>query len=164
MTKIHLEDIRLYNNAGISFPVCQRNAKMLDLDKTGWTTAGNIEDVTCKLCVKLAPKYYPWAYSGTRSLEYRQARKLIQDEYGSSRNPLTPDVLLYGWIREPDIAYELTEGELLGEPLYGVSVAKRMPDGTTRRLFEPVSRVFHVRTTADAHIAWLRRNPPREEY
>lgn len=59
--RTHLSDIRLHNNAGISFPLCQVGTKALDLEKTGWKTSGNTYEVNCKHCIRMAPKRYPWA-------------------------------------------------------------------------------------------------------
>jgi hypothetical protein len=58
--KVHIRDIRLYNNAGISFPACQAGAKLLDLDKSCWTTRG-AEDATCINCKRIYRKRYPWS-------------------------------------------------------------------------------------------------------
>lgn len=54
--KVHKESIRLYNNAGFSFPVCQRGAPLLDLDKTAWTTTGDNAQVTCAHCKRVVAK------------------------------------------------------------------------------------------------------------
>jgi len=59
--KTHIRDIRLYNNAGISFPLCYAGAKFLDMDKTGLPMANREEAATCKKCQKRFPKRYPWA-------------------------------------------------------------------------------------------------------
>lgn len=61
--KLHIGDIRLFNNAGISFPVCQTSAKMLDMDKTAWPVANPTKDATCKNCKVAFKKRYPWARS-----------------------------------------------------------------------------------------------------
>ena len=58
--KLHIRDIRLYNNAGISLPVCYARATLLDLDKTHLPTAHNPEDATCQRCKKAYPRRYPW--------------------------------------------------------------------------------------------------------
>lgn len=65
--KTHIRDIRLYNNSGISFPVCCAGAEFLDLNKTGWTFASGIretDNVTCKNCLKIFYKRYPWGKNG----------------------------------------------------------------------------------------------------
>lgn len=59
--KMHMEDIRLANNAGMEFPVCQVNAKLLDLDKGHWNTTGDQSKVDCKHCKKAFAKRYAWA-------------------------------------------------------------------------------------------------------
>jgi hypothetical protein len=61
--KTHLRDIRLRNNAGMDFPVCQAGARLLDTDKGRWPTTGEWSAVTCLKCLKQAPKAYPWAYA-----------------------------------------------------------------------------------------------------
>lgn len=50
--KMHFRDIRLFVNAGMSFPTCHANAELLDLDKNYWWTTNRKEDVTCKKCKK----------------------------------------------------------------------------------------------------------------
>jgi hypothetical protein len=59
--KTHWTDIRLKNNAGINFPACCAQVKMLDLDKTRYTTTGEKAKVTCKTCLRVFPKRYDWA-------------------------------------------------------------------------------------------------------
>jgi len=62
MAKIHIRDIRLHNNAGISMPVCYAAQKgPLDMDKTGCKTSPLVVDITCKHCLRVFPKRYPWA-------------------------------------------------------------------------------------------------------
>ncbi len=60
-TKIHMRDIRMRNNAGINFPVCHANEEMLSLEKTRREIVSDINNVTCKHCLKRYPQYYPWA-------------------------------------------------------------------------------------------------------
>lgn len=62
--KMHIKDIRLFNNAGMSFPVCQAGAKLLDLDKTAWKT-GTEDEATCKRCMRAYAKRYGWAMDAT---------------------------------------------------------------------------------------------------
>ena len=50
--KVHATDCRLFNNAGMRFPKCYANARLLDTDKSRLTMASNIENVTCKKCLK----------------------------------------------------------------------------------------------------------------
>ena len=59
--KIHYEDIRLSNNAGMEFPVCYAGAKLLDMDKGRLETSGDFKKVTCAHCWRIAPKKYSWA-------------------------------------------------------------------------------------------------------
>lgn len=67
--KIHLRDLRLYNNAGISMPVCVASRPgHLDLEATGYTIRNtdeyrNAEDKSlfCAHCVRAWNLRYPWA-------------------------------------------------------------------------------------------------------
>jgi hypothetical protein len=59
--KTHIRDIRLFNNAGISMPVCYAIQSPLDLDKTGLPISQRPEQATCKHCQRVYPKRYPWA-------------------------------------------------------------------------------------------------------
>jgi hypothetical protein len=63
MKTIHFRDIRLFNNAGMSFPLCYADAELLDLDKARLPTSGRegIAEVTCKRCLRMYPKRYSWA-------------------------------------------------------------------------------------------------------
>jgi len=56
--KTHLRDTRLRNNCGMDWPVCRRHR----IDEQRCKTVGDIKDVTCKHCLRIAPKIYPWAY------------------------------------------------------------------------------------------------------
>ena len=61
MTKlIHIRDIRLFNNAGMSFPVCCADEELLDVDKARWK-CGPVKEATCKKCIKAHAEKYPWA-------------------------------------------------------------------------------------------------------
>lgn len=70
---VHLRDIRLYNNAGMRFPVCHASARLLDLDKSGLRMDTD-EKVTCIRCAKKAIKRYSWAYVAEDFL-------LLQDKF-----------------------------------------------------------------------------------
>ena len=48
--KMHYQDTRLKVNAGMNFPTCKADAKLLDLDAGRFPTTGNIHEVTCKQC------------------------------------------------------------------------------------------------------------------
>jgi hypothetical protein len=50
--KVHLKDQRLRVNAGMDFPVCKANAKMLDLTACWLPMTNEIELITCKACLK----------------------------------------------------------------------------------------------------------------
>ena len=88
-----------------------------------------------------------------------RARRLIKREFGEeSRNFMTPRILGYGWIKDQEIAYELSEGEGFNhDRIFGVSVARLKPGGKTERLLEPVSGVFTSKTEAKQHIKKLQR-------
>ena len=60
--KIHFQDFRLYHNAGISFPICYSLASLLDMNKSSLPATNNIKDVTCKHCIKMRIKIYPWLF------------------------------------------------------------------------------------------------------
>lgn len=51
--KIHYMDIRLFNNAGMRFPTCKANAKLLDLDAAKLPISNDIHSTTCKQCIKI---------------------------------------------------------------------------------------------------------------
>jgi len=59
--KTHFQDIRLSNNAGMDFPVCYSTAEFLDMEKSRLPTTSDFSKVTCKRCLAMAPKHYPWA-------------------------------------------------------------------------------------------------------
>lgn len=50
---MHMRDRRLYINAGITFPKCKANAKLLDMSATGLWITYRAEDVTCPKCRKV---------------------------------------------------------------------------------------------------------------
>ena len=60
MSKMHFRDIRLFSNAGMAFPVCKANAKLLDTE-TRLTVTSDKTKVTCKNCVKAHNANYSWA-------------------------------------------------------------------------------------------------------
>jgi len=60
-SKTHMEDIRLHNNAGMSFPVCYAGARLLDLDKAHLPITSNQKEVTCSHCKRAFAKRYSWA-------------------------------------------------------------------------------------------------------
>lgn len=59
--KMHMRDIRLRNNAGMTFPVCYASAPLLDTDKGSLPSTGELAEVTCKHCQRMFRKRYPWA-------------------------------------------------------------------------------------------------------
>jgi len=53
---IHFRSIRLRSNAGLDFPACYANARLLDTDKSRLPSTGIRADVTCKRCQRLAER------------------------------------------------------------------------------------------------------------
>ena len=51
--KLHYRNIRLFVNAGMSFPECYAYADLLDVEKSALPTTGVKEEVTCKHCLRL---------------------------------------------------------------------------------------------------------------
>ena len=51
---VHAQSLRLYVNAGMSFPACYGNAALLDLDKCRLPMTVDSEKVTCKHCLRIA--------------------------------------------------------------------------------------------------------------
>lgn len=54
--KIHLRDMRLFNNAGMDFPACYTGARFLDCDKGRLLTSPRFKEVTCKHCLNIIRK------------------------------------------------------------------------------------------------------------
>lgn len=50
---MHMRSLRLYNNAGISFPLCYAGAALLDMDKGRLASTSDKASVTCKKCQRL---------------------------------------------------------------------------------------------------------------
>lgn len=53
---VHFRSVRLYNNAGMVFPLCQAH-KDLDLDKCHWHMTTDAQDVTCQKCRDIKHQY-----------------------------------------------------------------------------------------------------------
>ncbi len=51
--KIHYGNLRLFVNAGMPFPECHSNTRLLDTDKSAWPTTGEKANVTCGNCLKI---------------------------------------------------------------------------------------------------------------
>lgn len=49
--KVHLANIRLRVNAGVTLPECKADAKLLDMNATRLATTGTIAEVTCVACL-----------------------------------------------------------------------------------------------------------------
>jgi len=64
------------------------------------------------------------------------AEDIIRAEYQGSTSFMTPRVLLYGKLSRR-MAYELSRGSgLIGEPIYGLSIVRLMPNDETTRCSE----------------------------
>lgn len=55
--KIHARDIRLYNNAGISVPVCVADS----IPNKRYRLATHVLEINCAKCLAIYPRRYPWA-------------------------------------------------------------------------------------------------------
>lgn len=51
--KVHLIDNRLKMNAGMRFPACKANEKLLDLNAVRLPMTDIVEEVTCSNCLKI---------------------------------------------------------------------------------------------------------------
>lgn len=58
MQKKHIRDIRMYNNGGVSVPLCDKTGSKVFEFGNGIRETDN---VTCKKCLKIFPIRYPWA-------------------------------------------------------------------------------------------------------
>jgi hypothetical protein len=56
MAKIHLQDQRLFINAGMRFPACYAKAELLDTDKSRLPSTSDPKRVTCGKCQRLAKR------------------------------------------------------------------------------------------------------------
>ena len=68
MGKVHYASTRLHNNAGMQFPLCRQNDRLLDLSlrvKFGRTT-----EVTCKNCLRMIEK--DWFLRKQRDIDRRE--------------------------------------------------------------------------------------------
>jgi hypothetical protein len=50
--KVHYYSQRHFVNAGMSFPLCYSNSKLLDIDKGRLSTTKDYSKVTCQNCIK----------------------------------------------------------------------------------------------------------------
>jgi hypothetical protein len=60
--KMHFRDIRLLNNAGMEFPACYANTKLLDMNKSYLQSTSDYNKVDCKKCLKIMSTTYKWIY------------------------------------------------------------------------------------------------------
>lgn len=88
--------------------------------------------------------------------------QVINREYGYSRNFMTPNLIEYSWVIDDKVAYELSSGTgFKNEPIYGVSIVRLHPDGTTERLLDK-SDMFWSIAEARAHIIDVGTSLPDE--
>lgn len=57
------------------------------------------------------------------------AQQALDKVYGDSNNFMTPRILETGWLVEGEVAYEVSYGRFLDKHLYGISLARRTPQG-----------------------------------
>lgn len=95
------------------------------------------------------------------------AAEILEREYGTSKNGMTPHVLSQVLLGS-GVAAELSEGvdPVKGGPLFGVSVAVMRADGTTYRPSmkpeEPIRpAVFGARKAAESHVQAMREHLSR---
>ena len=61
MSKKHIRDIRLSNNAGMSVPVCVAAKEGPLNTRFRGSVVAEPNDADCKACIKQYPIRYPWA-------------------------------------------------------------------------------------------------------
>lgn len=91
------------------------------------------------------------------------ARQIIKNEYGRSKNIMTPTILSYGLL--PGGAYELTKGEGLShDEIWGVSVVQVIDRNRlkTKRKVD-LSNVFYSKEEALSHIQKLKKEGIKDE-
>lgn len=106
----------------------------------------------------------------TKAIAWDRSRPaLFTEEYGHSRNFISPDVIGYVTAGTPPyVAIELSSGEGIlnrDRRIWGVSVVRRLPDGRTTRhsldgTGENESRACHSRQEAEAHAATVLARDP----
>ena len=61
VSKKHIRDIRLSNNAGMSVPVCVAAKEEPLNTRFRGSVVADAKDATCEVCRKQYPVQYPWA-------------------------------------------------------------------------------------------------------
>lgn len=74
--KVHFRSIRHTVNAGMDFPACYGNARLLDLDKSRLPTTTDRNAVTCERCQRIA-YLIPNAHKATAD-EIRQFARIAR--------------------------------------------------------------------------------------
>ncbi len=88
-----------------------------------------------------------------RENELRRAREIITREYGDIKSPYKP--LEYGIIYE-SIAYEISRLSPSEDRIFGVTMARERPDGTTQRLYT-FCRFFDSEQKAKSYVLEMKR-------
>lgn len=84
-----------------------------------------------------------------------EAWQIIQREYGSSRNFMTPNVLRVGKIN-PNVAFELSTGRgIRDQTIFGVTVVRYYPESDTTDRNAIKSDCFQSRANAERYIKEL---------
>ncbi len=138
------------------------NGRKYDIEITDMskTTANNnfveVKDVNTgkKYVVDIGKIDTDTYHTGTEKLKSYNptARQIIEMEYGTSKNVMTPNVISYGKI-DNTTAYELSEGRgMEGQKVYGVSIVK-YDDNTnnTQRDYDR-SKMFYNKQEAQQYI------------
>lgn len=85
----------------------------------------------------------------------KSAGGIIRKHYNKQPNIITPTVIAYGYVAY-NIVYELSTGEgLTGNPIYGVTLVKVLPDGTTDDMSDS-NKCLHSLEEANEYIAKLK--------
>lgn len=95
-----------------------------------------------------------------RFRNYKLAKEIVRQEYGSATNFITPFVLGYGVLRNKHgyvLVYELARGTgfLSWPQVYGLSLVRRYPSGKTKRMY--ISQPFPSIAEAELLIKRLSR-------
>ncbi len=88
------------------------------------------------------------------------AREMFNDRFGRNKpNFMTPDILKYGKLNR-NTAYEFSKGKgIIGSGnLYGITLVKVKPDGTTESMFDH-SKAFSSKDKAEKYIKELKSLP-----
>lgn len=95
---------------------------------------------------------------------------VIVREYGGSKNPMTPNIVRYGWVTEEPslpgikaVAYEVSEGRgIYDERIYGLTIVALMRDSSTQRESER-STICHSMNQIERQLEKIRAYYNEEE-